>query len=161
MEGVAAKSYKHIKHYWRRNKYERIIDGSGRKKRVQLATLGSSPSTRKKPFWRVKIKRKLKFFKALASPKKLLKSLRDAYVRMMMNFANTRVSSSGFVSGSNGYGYGSDGFGSNRGLKEYDERMIIEIYKSLMAQQQLMVPLDIPRHTAKVDFLPTIVESAE
>lgn len=122
--------------YWRRRRYERL-DGSTRsrkKNRVQLGEKG-----RKRFFGRIKIKPRFRWLR-LVSPKKLLIKLRDGYVKMMLSFANSAAMSGG-------YGYG-NGFGIGEGvgamglgrppLKEYDEKMIVEIYKSLVAQQQLM-----------------------
>lgn len=74
----------------------------------------------------------------LSSPKKFFIKLRDAYVRMMLSFANA-----GAFSGAGGgltYGVGGGAFGGfgKPALKEYDEKVLVEIYKSLMVQQQLM-----------------------
>ncbi|KAJ0255678.1 Uncharacterized protein HA466_0103880 [Hirschfeldia incana] len=82
---------------------------------------------RKKRFWRIKIMPKLRIFRR-ASPKKLLVWLRDSYVNMMLRLANSRAVG---VSG-----YGGSGIGQ-RQMKEYDEKVLVEIYKSiLMAQAQ-------------------------
>ena len=63
-----------------------------------------------------------------ASPKKLLVWLRDSYVNMMMRLANSRA-----VGPS---AYGGSKFGSGQ-MKEYDEKVLVEIYKSiLMAKAQ-------------------------
>ncbi|KAL1216191.1 hypothetical protein V5N11_018645 [Cardamine amara subsp. amara] len=119
------------KRYWRRWRGYEKLDGSsttseknsGRRKgkRVKM------DPTRKKRFWRIKIVPKLRILKT-ASPKKLLVWLRDSYVKMMMRLANSRAVGSS--------GYGGSGFGSGP-MKEYDEKMLVEIYKSiLMAQAQ-------------------------
>lgn len=127
--------------YWRRRRYERL-EGSTRsrkKNRVQLGEKG------RKRFGRIKIKPRFRWLR-LVSPKKLLIKLRDGYVKMMLSFANSAALSGGY-----GYGYGS-GFGIGEGvgavglgrppLKEYDEKVIVEIYKSLVAQKQLMATKD-------------------
>lgn len=55
-------------------------------------------------------------------------NVRDAYVNMMMKIANSKCMSSG-VGG---------GFGT-RQLKEYDEKVLVQIYKSMIiAQGQLI-----------------------
>lgn len=133
MEGVGANVSKGIKGYWRRRGYERLNGGFGggrrRKNRVELATDGGG-SIRRRRFWRIKLTPRLKL-KLRFSPKKLVLRLRDAYVNFMTKLANSRFIASGFA----GYaGDGIDGFGM-RPMKEYDERMIIEIYKSLMMTQ--------------------------
>lgn len=155
---------KGIKGYWRKSRkgYERL-DGSGlkSKKRLELVTLGGSSSSstttttptsdpqpqngnkRRRRFWGIKITPKLKIFLKRNSPKKILKKLRDAYVNMMLGFANSSVFSSGFSYVGNG-GYGDSGF-MKPVRKEYDEKAIVEFYKSLMAQGQLM-----PRDAAKI-----------
>lgn len=61
-----------------------------------------------------------------ASPKRLLVWLRDSYVDMMMRLANSRT-----VGAS---GYGGSGFGQ-RQMKEYDEKVLVEIYKSILMAQ--------------------------
>ncbi|KAI3449429.1 hypothetical protein Pfo_006094 [Paulownia fortunei] len=139
MEGVSASVYKGIKGYWRRKGYERLNAG-GRKRKTRVVELGSSAdgSTRRRRFWRIKLTRRLKL-KLRFSPKKLLLGLRDAYVNMMMKIANSRVIGSGF-----GGGYPSDGvtgFGL-RPIKEYDERTIVEIYKSIVMAQGQLAPRD-------------------
>ena len=118
------------------------LNGSGRRKnRVELARLGSN---RRRRFWR--IKPKLRFFR-IPSPKKFFIWLRDAYVKMMLGFANSRVMSSGY-SGVLGDGIG--GFGQ-RPPKEYDEKMIIEIYRSLVMAQGL-APRDVTAIGSVVHF---------
>lgn len=121
MEGVSASMYKGLRGYWTRRRYERL-NGMGRRRRSRVE-LGST-TTRRRRVWRIKISPKLVLFRRVPSPKKLLIRLRDAYVKMMLGFANSRVFSP-VISTS-----GTATFGK-RPLKEYDERMIIEIYKSM------------------------------
>ncbi|EYU46774.1 hypothetical protein ABFS82_04G010700 [Erythranthe guttata] len=135
MEGVSATVYKGIKGYWRRKGYVRL-NAAGRKRKTRTVELASAAegSTRRRRFWRIKLTRRLKL-KLRFSPKKFLLGLRDAYVNMMLRIANTRVA---------GGGYGGDGvagFGA-RPVKEYDERMIVEIYKSIVMAQGQIVPRD-------------------
>ncbi|VVB06643.1 unnamed protein product [Arabis nemorensis] len=108
--------------------------------------------TRKKRFWRIKIVPKLRILKT-ASPKKLLVWIRDAYVKMMMRLANSRVIGSS--------GYGGSGFGSGQ-MKEYDEKMLVEIYKSiLMAQAQgNLVHRDAPNNKLAASEPPLISVSS-
>ncbi|XP_057786790.1 uncharacterized protein LOC131004182 [Salvia miltiorrhiza] len=141
MEGVSTTVYKGIRGYWRRKGYERI-DAAGRKRKTRVVELGSaadgSAAAPRRRSWRIKLTPRLKL-KLRFSPKKLLLGLRDAYVGMMMKIANTRMIGSGF-----GGGFGGDGvtgFGM-RPTKEYDERMIVEIYKSIVMAQGQLVPRD-------------------
>lgn len=64
-------------------------------------------------------------------------------MNMMVRLANTRVIGGGGGGGFGG-GYPGDvvtGFGM-RPVKEYDERMIVEIYKSIVMAQGQLVPRD-------------------
>ena len=118
MDGVSVRVYKGLKRYWRRRGYNRL-NVTGRR-RMNRAELGRSGSNRRRRFWRIKITPRLRF-----SPKKFLLGLRDAYVNFMLRIANSPV-----ISGGYGVPVG-DGFGRVP-LKEYDEKMIVEIYKSLL-----------------------------
>ncbi|XP_076950357.1 uncharacterized protein LOC143623307 [Bidens hawaiensis] len=122
MDGITTRVYRGVKGYWRRRRYKRLgANGSG--------------LNRQRRFWRIritsklklKVKRKLKL--RYCSPKKLLISLRDGYVSMMMRMANSPV-----VAVTGGYGDGFAKFGM-RPVKEYDEKLIIEIYKTLAKRQ--------------------------
>lgn len=136
MEGISASMYTKMKGYWSRRGYERI-NGSGRIRRKRPVELGSGSSTsRGRGFsLRIKIKPKLKIFK-MSSPRKFFVWLRDAYVKMMLGLANSRAI------GTSGYG---DAFGARRSIKEYDEKMIVQIYKSLVVTQGQLVPRDAAR----------------
>ncbi|KAF9688137.1 hypothetical protein SADUNF_Sadunf02G0165900 [Salix dunnii] len=149
MEGVSARMYRKMKGYWSRNGYERI-NGSGRIRRDGPAERGSGTTTSRRRFtWRIKVKPKLKILK-MSSPKKLFAWLRDAYVKMMLRFGNSRAI------GNAGYGDGIATFGA-RPMKEYDNKMIAEIYKSLvMAQSQL-----VPRDASRFGSMPKLTAIAE
>ncbi|XP_058742607.1 uncharacterized protein LOC131615124 [Vicia villosa] len=137
MEGITASAYRGLKEYWERKGYRRI-NRSGHRRRINKVELGNGTGqTRKARFWRWKIKLSPKIrINRIPSPKKLLIRARDAYVRMMMGLANSRVMT---VSGSAG-GFGgtmSTGPTGDAGFKrappkEYDEKMIIQIYKSIL-----------------------------
>lgn len=135
MEGVSATMYKSLRGYWKKRGYERL-DGSGRKRtKMARVELGS---TRRRRFWKIKITPKLRLFKG-TSPKNFFVWLRDAYVKMMMGFANSRVVTSTGYGGTHCNEIG----GFTRGpIKEYDEKVIVQIYKSLMMAQGQLVPRD-------------------
>ncbi|CAI9781081.1 unnamed protein product [Fraxinus pennsylvanica] len=143
MEGVSVTVYRRITRYWRRKGYERLngnAGGRGRKSRV-VEQAASDGNSRRRRFWRIKLTPRLKL-KLRFTPKKFLCGLRDAYVNMMMKLANTRMISTGC---SGGYaGDGVTGYGL-RPIKEYDERMIVEIYKSIIMAQGQLVPRDAAR----------------
>ena len=125
--------------YWRRKKYSRLFGGRENRLRVERGrrrvVLGNPPEEKKtKPrrLWRIRISRRLKVLREVISPRRLLTRLRDAYVRMMMSLAG---------SGSFSSGGPIDFYGGGRAaasLKEYDERMIVQIYKSLVAEKHLV-----------------------
>jgi hypothetical protein len=143
MEGITASAYKGLKEYWQRKGYQRI-QGSGRRRRINKVELGSTQA-KKGRFWRWKIKLSPKIrIKRIPSPKKMLTWARDAYVNMMLSLANSRVmtvsgSAAGFGGAMSGGPIADSGFRKTP-PKEYDEKMIIEIYKSiLMARGNLEV----------------------
>ncbi|XP_022769799.1 uncharacterized protein LOC111313393 [Durio zibethinus] len=128
MEGVSATMYKGLRRYWKRRGYVKL-NGSGRERRSRVE-LGSS---RRRRFWRIRVKAKLR----IPSPKKFFVWLRDAYVKMMLRLGNSRVVSSGYGGAIDDNGIATFG---KRPLKEYDEKMIVEIYKSLVMAQGQLVP---------------------
>ncbi|XP_062083459.1 uncharacterized protein LOC133789698 [Humulus lupulus] len=146
MEGVSATMYKGLKGYWKRRGYEKLSGSESRRLKSRVAELGST--RRRRRVWRIRIARpKLGFLRRVPSPKKLLVWLRDAYVKMMMGFANTRVCSTGY-----GGALCNDGIGSfgRAPLKEYDDKMIIEIYKSLVLAQGQLVHREPPNLSSDV-----------
>ncbi|KAJ7008239.1 hypothetical protein NC653_007050 [Populus alba x Populus x berolinensis] len=124
MEGVSARIYTKMKEYWSRRGYERI-NGSGRTRRSWPLELGSVSTTSRRRRRR------------MPSPKRCFVWLRDAYVKMMLGFANSRA-------------IGTAG-------KEYDEKMINEIYKSLVVAEGQLVPRDAPT----LGFMPKLTAIAE
>ncbi|KAL5700986.1 hypothetical protein ACHQM5_026372 [Ranunculus cassubicifolius] len=113
--------------YWkrRRNGYKRT--------RLEVVTLGSrSNSTQKKKLfcWRVSIKGKLRLL-CFRTSKKLLTRFRDAYVKLMLNISRSRV----FASGYGNEGDRSVGYLFSKASVKYDEKRIIELYKSMVAAQ--------------------------
>ncbi|KAI3414379.1 uncharacterized protein J3R85_016378, partial [Psidium guajava] len=130
MEGASVVAYKGLRGYWRRRTYRRL-GGSGSRRRMPVVELGSARRRRR---WscRIKVSPKLGFLRSpkkfLLWPKKFLIWLRDGYVNMMLGFADSRVG------GAYGADVGLSGFG-RRPLKEYDQRVIVEVYKALIAAQ--------------------------
>ncbi|KAG2326039.1 hypothetical protein Bca52824_008767 [Brassica carinata] len=129
--------------YWQKSRgYERL-DGSAKKAKSSggenAKLVKFDPTRRKRRFWRrIKIVPKLRVLKR-ASPKKILTWIRDAYVNMMLRLANSRVIESS-------YGYGEYGYGSVlASSREYDEKKLVEIYKSMLMAQGTLVALDVPK----------------
>ncbi|MCD9646253.1 hypothetical protein HAX54_035971 [Datura stramonium] len=132
--------YSGLKGYWRRRRrgYERL-NGSGRRTKNRIEYLSGEGSRRKRRrFWKINLKPKLKLKLNLKlrrfSPKKLLLNMRDAYVNMMMKIANSRCMNSGISGFDSGFGM--------RQLKEYDEKVLVEIYKSMVMAQGQLIPCD-------------------
>ncbi|XP_072985024.1 uncharacterized protein [Typha latifolia] len=123
-----------LKGYWKQRAYHGL-DGAGsrRPRRPRQTTAELGGGRRRRRFWRIKISPKLKLIR-FVSPRRWLAKIRDAYVRMMLGFASSAALGSGF---GYGYGYGGDArveaFSKPR-IKEYDEKMLVEIYKSIIAQ---------------------------
>ena len=74
-------------------------------------------------------------------------------MRMMMSLANSRVMTMGGAAG----GFGGGGCGGAIGggfqrvpVKEYDEKMIVQIYKSLMMAQGQLVPRDAAKLSSEI-----------
>lgn len=138
MEGISVG----LKKYWRRSirGYQRLHVSDRRKK--ETVQLGGSQRRRR---WRIKLARKIRIPK-ISSPKKLVLWVRDAYVRMMLGMANSM--------GASAVGYGGDaaftakgGFERAPPPKEYDQKMIIHMYKSLIMAQGQLLPRDpTPKH---------------
>ncbi|XP_073015653.1 uncharacterized protein [Primulina eburnea] len=114
---------------WRRKGYTRLNSYSRRKRKLRMRVLklgsgAANGSTSCWRFWRIKlappVELKLRF-----SPKKFILRMRDAYVDMMLRIASTRMIGNGF---------------GRLPMKEYDEGMIAEIYKSIVAAQGPLVP---------------------
>ncbi|CAK9135049.1 unnamed protein product [Ilex paraguariensis] len=139
MEGVSANAYKGLRGYWRRRGYEKL-NRAGRRRKATRVELPAAGANRSRRFWRIKIAPKLKL-KFRFSPKKFFIGLRDAYVNMMLKIANSGVGSSGIG------GFGGDGIAAfgRAPRKEYDERMIVELYKSLVLAKAQLVAGDATR----------------
>ncbi|XP_004152233.1 uncharacterized protein LOC101222359 [Cucumis sativus] len=135
-DGVSEKWYQGLRRYWKRKNYKKLNGSSRRRRRLAQVELGSTRNTRRR-FWRIKISPKFRFLRKIPSPKKLLLRLRDAYVNMMLGFANSRVFNTSYGGGA-AVCDGIPGFGQ-RLAKEYDEKMILEIYKSVVAEQREMI----------------------
>ncbi|MED6213954.1 hypothetical protein PIB30_098406 [Stylosanthes scabra] len=121
MEGISVRVYKGLKDFQKRRRYQKL-NGSGRRSRT--TRLGSR-GTR---FWgwRVKAPPKIRI-RRVPSPKKMLTWLRDAYVRMMLGLANSRV----MTMNASATGFGGPWVGPDK-PKEYDEKVLVQIYKSLV-----------------------------
>ncbi|KAJ9543167.1 hypothetical protein OSB04_022874 [Centaurea solstitialis] len=128
MEGLTTKVYRGVKGYCRRRGYKRLGSATEPKRRTSR--------------WRIKITPRLKL-KLSCSPKRWFLGLRDAYVKIMMKMANSSVVRCRTMSS----GHVGEGFGMTPN-KEYDEKMIIEIYKTLAMRQGQLGTQQIPSQIA-------------
>jgi hypothetical protein len=136
MEGVSTRVYKGIKGYWRRRGYSRL-NGTVRRRQNRIELAAGSGSNSRKRFWKIRISPRLKM-KMRFSPRKVFAGLRDAYMKMMMSIASSGVA----ISSGGGYGGNAIGGFGKRPMKEYDERMLIDVYKSIIMAQGQLVPRD-------------------
>ncbi|KAJ0581769.1 hypothetical protein HanRHA438_Chr04g0186721 [Helianthus annuus] len=123
MDGITTRVYRRVERYWRRKPYIRLGGNS----------TDETGLNRPRRFWRIRVTSKLKL---RYSPKKLLTGIRDGYMNMMMRMANSQV-----VAGSGGFGEGVAKFGMTP-VKEYDDKLIMEIYKTLALRQAQLATND-------------------
>ncbi|KAK9067731.1 hypothetical protein SSX86_011842 [Deinandra increscens subsp. villosa] len=121
MEGLTAKVYSGVKCYWRTRRYHRLGTTT-----ASATDDGEQQRRGRRRTWRIRLNPRLKL-KLPRSPKNLFIRLRDGYVRIMMKLANTSVIRGRTMTG----GYDGDGFGKETVVKEYDEKVIIQICKNL------------------------------
>ncbi|TKW12219.1 hypothetical protein SEVIR_5G022600v4 [Setaria viridis] len=142
-----------IKAYWKRRGYYRV-DAAAAQRRPPLPTaeLGGGvaqpppeggSARRRRRGWRVRRGQLGRRLLRALSPRRWLVRLRDAYVSAML-----RLASSPAV----GYGAGTPycattphgaAFGRPPQLKEYDEKVLVEIYRSILARGGPL-PLAVP-----------------
>ncbi|XP_047312952.1 uncharacterized protein LOC124916266 [Impatiens glandulifera] len=121
-------------------RYHRLNGSNRRRNNLQLAVLGGGGPRKRRinRFWRIKILKKPKLKLRFFSPKKLLIKLRDAYVNFMLRLSNSSALG-GSAFGGGMVDVGVAGFG-RRPMKEYDEKMIVEMYKSILIRQSQLMP---------------------
>ncbi|XP_031108370.1 uncharacterized protein LOC116012835 [Ipomoea triloba] len=117
-----------IKRAWRRRKYRRV---EGTRKSVKVVRFGSKRS------WRIKAVPKLRW--KMLSPVKLWTRLKNAYVKMMLSFAGNV----GYLGAGAGNGIEQKRIAGGKGKKmgytttEFENRLMYEIYKSLVPSMEL------------------------
>ncbi|KAG6412466.1 hypothetical protein SASPL_125145 [Salvia splendens] len=115
---------------WRKRGYNRLSPPNRRS--LKVVRLNSS-----KRSWRLRLTPKLRLVR-LASPMKLWCRFKNAYMKMMLKFANIAGTS----------GAANTAFGANRIPKardapmeysrtEFENRLVLEIYKSMVASLEL------------------------
>lgn len=120
-----------IKAYWKRRGYDRLDAASAqRRPRLPTAELGAGAQPGRRRGWRVRRRGLGRRLLRALSPRRWLTRLRDAYVNAML-----RLSSSAAVGyGAAPYCPGADPFSRPRPLRDYDEKVLIEIYRSILAR---------------------------
>ncbi|XWS30758.1 hypothetical protein CRYUN_Cryun23aG0016500 [Craigia yunnanensis] len=122
-----------LKRYWKRKQYQRLNgEVIKNKKNVKITRIRGGSQR----FWRIKAIPKLRW-KIAASPIKFLTKLKNGYMNMMINLA-----------GNVGYLNTENTFGGKQIPKarkvpmvyssnEFEERLVYEIYKTLIANREL------------------------
>lgn len=137
MAGASATSTRKggIKAYWKHRGYDRL-DAAAAQRRPALATAelgagGKAPATAgRRRGWRVRRRGLGRRLLRALSPRRLLARLRDAYVNAMLRLA----SSAAVGYGSAPFCAASEPFARPRPLKEYDEKVLVEMYRSILAR---------------------------
>ncbi|XAR51507.1 hypothetical protein NMG60_11006154 [Bertholletia excelsa] len=131
MDGLAYPFNGALKRRWRKRQYRRLDNSAPNRRKAKTSAFGGRP----RRFWRVKVVPKLQL--KIASPSKLWSKLKNAYINMMMSLAGN-VSSL-----NNGDVFRGKRVAGARRIsvtytdKEFENRMIYEIFKSLMASKEL------------------------
>ncbi|XP_076883545.1 uncharacterized protein LOC143532363 [Bidens hawaiensis] len=115
-----------LKRYWRRRGYGRL-DATDEFR------------SKRKWSWKIRMPRRLKI-KLRFNPKKIIERVQDAYVRMMMRVASSPVVRGGAIGGYGGGGIREFGM---RPVKEYDEKVIVQMYNSLVMRQAELKALEV------------------
>ncbi|KAL8123898.1 hypothetical protein AgCh_011776 [Apium graveolens] len=102
----------------------------GRRKSVKIVTLGGSP----KRSWRIKTVPKLKLKLILSSPMKLWRELKNGYINMILNLGR---SSSANGSAEKRIPKARQSSRVTYTNTEFDNRLVFEIYKSLVTSHEL------------------------
>ncbi|KAG8045326.1 hypothetical protein GUJ93_ZPchr0008g12467 [Zizania palustris] len=128
-----------IKAYWKRRGYYRL-DAAAAQSRAPLPTAelggrkgggGGAATARWRRGWRVRRGLGRRLLRAL-SPRGWLVRLRDAYVSAMLRLASSPAV--GYGAGAPYCAAGPEAFALPRQLKEYDEKVLVEIYRSILAR---------------------------
>nr|QIQ54444.1 big root biomass [Sesamum alatum] len=120
-----------LRRQWRKRGYNRLSPTNRRNLKVARLGAGRNRS------WRLRLAPKLRLIRLAASPFKLWYKLKNAYINMMLRFA-----------ASAGYSNTSSVFGAKRIPKargapmaysrtEFENRLVFEIYKSVVASLEL------------------------
>ncbi|KAK1298605.1 hypothetical protein QJS10_CPB14g00223 [Acorus calamus] len=134
MDFFPTQLFHRLRLYWRRRSYQRL-DRSPNHKTLRVVRLGggNSGSPRRRRLIKVRPLAKLKL--RMFSPLRLLVKLRDAYVDAMLGIRGPSASGSQMF----GDGRVPRGRKVKESSKEFERRMILEIYKSIAASRGVSV----------------------
>ncbi|KAL3527009.1 hypothetical protein ACH5RR_011665 [Cinchona calisaya] len=121
-----------LKRQWRRRKYKRL-NGSSRKNNVKIVKFGGD---KKKRAWKIRAipKLRLKF----ASPLRLWKKFKNAYMNLMLSFAgNVGAMNCGNVFAGKSVTNARQASLTYKNSNEIENRLIYEIYKSLVVSMEM------------------------
>ena len=124
-----------IKAYRKLRGYDRL-DAAAAQRRPPLPTaeLGAgasaTPASSRRRGWRVRRRGLGRRILRTLSPRRWLVRLRDAYVNAMLRLA----SSAAVGYGASPYCGGGEPFARPRPAKEYDEKVLVEMYRSILAR---------------------------
>ncbi|KAL0395911.1 UNVERIFIED_CONTAM: hypothetical protein Scaly_0039500 [Sesamum calycinum] len=124
-----------VKRQWRRRGYTKLSP-TGRRN-VKIVKFGTGNTTSSKRSWRLRLTPKLRLVR-LASPLRLWHRFKNAYMKMMLRFANTSgTSNSANVFGAKRIPKARDVPTAPYSGTEFENRLILEIYKSMVASLEL------------------------
>ncbi|KZV20387.1 hypothetical protein F511_41551 [Dorcoceras hygrometricum] len=120
---------KSLSRQWRRRGYSRL---SPTRRSLKTARFGGNL----KRSWKVRVARKLRLVR-LVSPLKLWHRFKNAYMNMMLRLANgSHMANSGNLFGEKRIPKARD-LDVNYSRSEFENRLILEIYKSMVASLEL------------------------
>ncbi|KAK4426612.1 hypothetical protein Salat_1429900 [Sesamum alatum] len=123
-----------VKRQWRRRGYNKLSPTSRRT--VKIVKFGAGSASPSKRSWRLRLPPKLRLVR-LASPLRLWHRLKNAYMKMMLRFANTSgTSNSVNIFGAKRIPKARD-VPAAHSRSEFENRLILEIYKSMVASLEL------------------------
>ncbi|EEF36080.1 conserved hypothetical protein [Ricinus communis] len=133
MEMISSACYDTLKRCWRRRRYQRLHCSTNSKRKLKIIRLGGAATRR---IWKLRTTAPKLQWKLL-SPVRILVNFHDAYVDMMIRLANN-------MGKLNGRGvFGRKKFAKDKQIsmvscgEEVDTRLVLEIYKRLVAAREL------------------------
>ncbi|KAL6587845.1 hypothetical protein OROMI_000823 [Orobanche minor] len=122
-----------IKRQWKKRLYNKLsATNKGNVKVVKLGTYSSNSGSKPRRPWRLRLAPKLRLVRLQASPLKLWSRFKNAYMKMMLKVANTAN-----VFGEKRIPTARDLPTAAYSRTEFENRLVLEIYKSMVASLEL------------------------